>query len=194
MNYQILPLFFSHLSTLLFFLSAIGLTFFGLSAPVVYFILLVLVLPIGLSMHLHRLNETGTALTLSENVWWMTYVYGLPAPEQRAMLKNPCFYSTDRIQQFFIRGFAGKISLQLTCIAIHIYECFALEKEPLSIALALLVLLFLLCALGRSAFTASLIVTGKWQSETLTTDSGSVWYQGVITKGTRRETLFSRLV
>ena len=194
MNYQILPLFFSHLSTLLFFLSAIGLTFFGLSAPVAYFILPGLALPVGIAMHVHRLNEMGSALTLTENAWWMTYVYGLPAPEQRAALRNLCFYSTDRIQQFFIRGFAGKLSLQLACVAIHIYDCSALEKEPLSVALALLVLLFLLCALGKSARTASLIAAGKWQSETLTTNSGSVWYHGVITKGTRRETLFSRLM
>jgi hypothetical protein len=118
MNYQIFPLFFMRITALLFFLLAVGLSFIGISSLITYFILIGIVFPVIVSMHLHRLNEAGTALTLTENTQWMVYIHGFPAQEQRSVLKNPCLFSQARLRQFFIYGFSGKLCLQ-NCLYCH---------------------------------------------------------------------------
>ncbi|HHC5224496.1 hypothetical protein M5R23_18625 [Citrobacter freundii] len=113
MNYQIFPLFFMRITALLFFLLAVGLSFIGISSLITYFVLIGIVFPVIVSMHLHRLNEAGTALTLTENTQWMVYIHGFPAQEQRSVLKNPCFFSQARLRQFLSMGLAASSACKL---------------------------------------------------------------------------------
>ena len=75
MNYQVFPLIFMRITTLLFFFIAVGLNFLGVSALICYFVLVGVAFPIAISMRLHRLNESGLALTLTENSQWLIYLY-----------------------------------------------------------------------------------------------------------------------
>ncbi|OAT34066.1 putative inner membrane protein [Buttiauxella brennerae ATCC 51605] len=194
MNYQIFSPFSNRLSTFFVFVLSIVSAWLGLSAPVSYFFLLGFVFPIIISMRLHRLNETGTAYTLTENTHWTIYLYGFPSQEQRAVLKNPCFWSSDRIKQFFIRSFVAKSLLQCACLTILAQERIKLAQNPMLVIIALPVLLCLLYAVGKSLYMLYLIMTDKWQCESLVTETGSVWYQGFMEKDGVREPLFSRLL
>ena len=73
MNYQVFPLF-TRTITLLFFLIGFAFCLFGISALLTYSIVVGLFFPVGISMRLHRLNETGLALTLTEDTRWITYI------------------------------------------------------------------------------------------------------------------------
>ena len=190
MNYQIFPLFFTRIITLLFFLIAVGLTFIGVSALLSYFFLVGVAFPVVISMRLHRLNESGLALTLTENSQWIIYIHGFPAQEQRSVLKNPCFFSQARLRLFFIASFSCKLCLQIACIAILIYD----YTHGGNVAGVLFALVCLLAFTGRCLYWLSRIIGNKWQCETLTTDTGSVWHQGFSPKGEGRETLFSQLI
>lgn len=190
MNYQVFPLFFMRVTPLLFLLVAVGLHFLGISALISYFVVVGIIFPVGISMHLHRLNESGLALTLTENSQWTIYIHGFPAQEQRSVLKNPCFFSQARLRRFFIVGFSGKLCLQIACIVILTYD-YTRGGNALA---ALFALICLLAFTGRCMWCLYQVTGNHWQCETLTTDTGSVWYQGFSPKGTDRKTLFSQLV
>ena len=193
MNYQPFSPFFTRLSHLLLFVVCVGFLFCGLSAPFCYFILSGLFFPIVVSMRLHRLNESGSALTLTENTQWIAYIHGFPAQEQRAVLKNPCFYSVDRLRQFFIRCTVGKIALTLAGLGILAHEFMYPKSDPVPLTLACVVLLGLLYAMGKHFYLLYLLINNRWESELLTTRTGSIWYQGFITTKRGREPMFNRL-
>ena len=192
MNYQVFPLF-TRTITLLFFLIGFAFCLFGISALLTYSIVVGLFFPVGISMRLHRLNETGLALTLTEDTRWITYIHGFPAKEQRDVIKNPCFWSTERKRQFFLRCFASKMILQAACIAILACDVLSSEGDAVTAILALLALLFLLYMSGKSAYSFYLLATNQWQCESLTTSGGSIWYQGFLPKKEGKDTLFARL-
>ena len=195
MNYQVFPLF-TRTITLLFFLIGFAFCLFGISALLTYSIVVGLFFPVGISMRLHRLNETGLALTLTEDTRWITYIHGFPAKEQRDVIKNPCFWSTERTRQFFLRCFASKMILQAACIAILACDVLSSEGDAVTAILALLALLallFLLYMSGQSAYSFYLLATNQWQCESLTTSGGSIWYQGFLPKKEGKDTLFARL-
>lgn len=164
MNYQVFPLF-TRTITLLFFLIGFAFCLFGISALLTYSIVVGLFFPVGISMRLHRLNETGLALTLTEDTRWITYIHGFPAKEQRDVIKNPCFWSTERTRQFFLRCFASKMILQAACIAILACDVLSSEGDAVTAILALLALLFLLYMSGKSAYSFYLLATNQWQCE-----------------------------
>ncbi|POP42828.1 hypothetical protein CHU32_10615 [Superficieibacter electus] len=193
MNYSLLSPFFTRVSYLLLFVVFLGLIFYGLSAPFCYFILSALLFPIGVSMRLHRLNEIGSALTLTENTQWMVYIHGFPAQEQRAVLKNPCFYSVNRLRQFFIRCVVGKIMMVLTGMGILAHEFLYPKNEPVPLALACIVLSGLLYVMGKNLWLLARLINNRWESETLTTSTGSIWYQGFILTKRGREPMFNWL-
>ncbi|MCP9660433.1 hypothetical protein [Escherichia fergusonii] len=66
MNYQLFSPFFTKVIMLLIALLCIVLASFGISAPFFYIVFIGIVFPVAISMRIHRLNETGTALTLTE--------------------------------------------------------------------------------------------------------------------------------
>lgn len=189
MNYQVFPLLFTRITTLLFFLLALGFSFIGISALLSYIVLIGIIFPVIISMHLHRLNETGAALTLTENTQWITYILGFPAQEQRAVLKNPCFFSEARLRQFFLFSFSGKLCLQASCIVILMRD----YANGINALFALFVLIILLACISKSVWVLYQLITGKWLRESLTTDSGSIWFQGFLGEGSKRTALFKQL-
>ena len=70
MNYQLFSPFFTKVIMLLIALLCIVLASFGISAPFFYIVFIGIVFPVAISMRIHRLNETGTALTLTESSHW----------------------------------------------------------------------------------------------------------------------------
>lgn len=107
MNYQVFPLF-TRTITLLFFLIGFAFCLFGISALLTYSIVVGLFFPVGISMRLHRLNETGLALTLTEDTRWITYIHGFPAKEQRDVIKNPCFGQQKERGNFFFAALRAR--------------------------------------------------------------------------------------
>ncbi|WP_194206093.1 hypothetical protein [Superficieibacter sp. 1612_C1] len=193
MNYQLFSPFYTRLSHLLLLVVGLGFTFCGLSTPLFYFILSGLLFPVMVAMRLHRLNESGCALTLTESTQWIAYIYGFPAQEQRAVLKNPCFYSVDRLRQFFIRCAVGKTAMTLLSMGILAHEFLYPKNDPVTPSLACIVLLGLLYAMGKNFALLYTLIYNRWESELLTTRTGSIWYQGFITTKRGREPMFNRL-
>lgn len=189
MNYQVFPLLFTRITTLLLFFLALGLSFIGISSLLSFYIVVGVVFPLIISMRLHRLNETGAALTLTENSQWMTYIHGFPAQEQRSVLKNPCFFSEPRLRQFFIASFSGKLCLQIACLAILAHEA----ANQANTIVVLLVLMILLVYISKSIWILFRLITGKWLCESLATDSGSVWFQGFLGEGSKKVAMFTLL-
>lgn len=167
---------------------------YGISAPVFYVFFIGIIFPVIISMRLHRLSEAGTALTITEDLHWTTYIHGFPAQERLQVLKNPCFWSPQRVKEFFMSGIIGKIVLQCITIAILIHEYIPSPEPSIKESLAAMVLMFIVYKMSRNLWTLYLIAANRWQCETLTTKSGSLWYQGFMKKGKKRVTLFSRLV
>jgi len=174
MNYQLFSPFFTKVIMLLIALLCIVLASFGISAPFCYIVFIGIIFPVAISMRIHRLNETGTALTLTESSHWIVYIHGFPAEEQREVLKNPCFWSTERVKQFFLRGLAGKVILQLACLALLVNEYFRSTPGSGQDLLAAGVLFFILFSISKNFWTMYLLATDKWQCESLTTTSGSL--------------------
>lgn len=167
---------------------------YGISAPVFYVFFIGIIFPVIISMRLHRLSEAGTALMITADLHWTQYIHGFPAQERLQVLKNPCFWSPQRLKAFFISGITGKLIIQCITIAILVLE-YAPSPEPsMKESLAAIVLMFIVYKISRNLWTLYLIAAGKWQCETLMTESGSLWYQGFVKKGKKRVTLFSRLV
>jgi len=190
MNYQILPLFVTKITTLLFLFIALLLSFFGVSALLCYFILIGIAFPVVISMRLHRLQASGVALTLAEDSQWIIYIYGFPAQEQRSVLKNTCFSSHARLRQFFILGFSGRLCLQIACIAILIQEYI----NGGNVIATLFALTFLVTLAGKGVHSVYRVIGNHWQCESLTTSTGTIWYQGFISKGQTKEPLLDELV
>lgn len=189
MNYQVLPLFFMRITTLLFFFIAVGLSFIGVSALICYFILLGIFFPVAIAMRLHQLNESGLTLVLTENSQWTTYIYGFPAQEQRSILKNPCFFSPKRLRQFFIAGFSGKLCIQIGCFVILACD-YANGGNAIATLFALICLLLFA---GSCVWSLYRVAVNQWHCEDLVTDTGTVWYQGFIGEGGRKITLLKQL-
>ena len=157
---------------LLIALLCIVLASFGISAPFFYIVFICIVFPVAISMRIHRLNETGTALTLTESSHRIVYIHGFPAEEQREILKNPCFWSTERVKQFFLRGLAAKVILQLACLALLVNEYFRSTPGSGQDLLAAGVLFFILFSISKNFWTMYLLATDKWQCESLTVAFG----------------------
>ncbi len=108
MNYQTTTLWFYSPYHLLLVVAVIAATFLGLTAPILYFLVIGLLFPVLVSMRLHILSENGKATLIKEREEWMVYVQGIPVHETRASLKNPCFSTPERLRQFFYARLYGE--------------------------------------------------------------------------------------
>ena len=190
MNYQIFPLFFTRISTLLFFLIAIGFNFIGISALISYFIIIGVIFPAIISMRLCLLNESGVALTITEDSQWAIYILGFPAQEQRSALKNIGFFSKERFHHFFLISFLGKFCAQIACIAMLICD----YSNGSNLLATLFALVCLLAFASNGAWSLYQAIFHQWQYETLLTNTGSIWYQGFWPASKSKKTLFERLI
>ena len=169
-------------------------TVFGFAAVAGYLLLAGLVFPVVVSMRIHRLNEAGTVLTITENSEWLVYVQGIPVREQRSILKNPCFLSPQRTRQFFLRGFFIRLAIQVLCL-VMLYQQF--QAQPVTLFNALLAgisLLALLYVFGRSLIALKQLLSGQFTAEEMTSPTGSVWYQGYFVRGNTRHAGLEELI
>lgn len=194
MNYQTSALlFYKPLYLVLGSLAIIG-TLFGYSSVLGYLLLAGLVFPVVVSMRIHRLNESGTALTIKENSEWLVYVHGLPVREQRAILGNPCFLSPRRTRQFFLRGFLARLAIQVACLVMLYQQFQAHDLTTLSVAIAGISLLALLFVFSRTLLALRQLLTDSFRTEIVTSPTGSVWYQGFFSRGEARSAGLERLL
>lgn len=194
MNYQTSALwFYKPLYLVVSFLAILGMLF-GFSAVLGYLLLAGIVFPLVVSMRIHRLNESGSALTIKENSEWLVYVQGIPVREQRSVLSNPCFISPQRTRQFFLRGFIARLAIQIACL-IMLYQQFqATPVTTLSILIATVSLLALLYVFSRTLLSVKQLVSGQFSAEAVTSPTGSVWYQGYFSHGNAHDAGLEKLL
>lgn len=191
MNYQTTALWIYAPLYLLLFLLVIGLAFIGLSAPVFYGLAIGLVFPVIISMRLHTLSENGQAQLVKEISDWTVYVQGIPVQEKRASLKNPCFFTSGRIQQFYLRGFIARLGLQVAALCLLAQQ---MRANPLSGYLALAgaaALIFLLAPLCRTVLTLRKVHRAEWTLQKVA-ENGS--YQAFFIDNKGAHTALSRLL
>ena len=176
MNYQFSTSAFALPLTLLLIVLSVMLNFIGISAFLVYFLFIKFFFPIAISMRIHRLQEQGLALTLTEESQWITYIHGLPAIEKRAALKNPCFFSPERTRQFFYRSFLAKLCLQIACVVILVSETISSQNDGILI-ISLLVFTGLGYGCVKSAVALYQICQGDMRCDPLETQTGTLWFQ-----------------
>ena len=194
MNYQTTSLWFY--KPLYLVLASLALTgaLFGFSSMLGYLLLAGLVFPVVVSMRIHRLNESGTAMTIKENSEWLVYMHGIPVREQRAVLGNPCFLSPQRTRQFFLRGFIARLAIQASCLTFLYQQFQAQPVTPLSAVVAGISLLALLYVLSRSLLALTQLLSGQFHTETVTSPTGSIWYQGFFSHGNVRSAGLEKLL
>ncbi|SCC03495.1 hypothetical protein GA0061071_104258 [Kosakonia oryzendophytica] len=162
MNYQNTALLIYAPLYVLFVVTGFGLAFMGLSAPIFYGLCMGLIFPVVLSMRLHTLSESGQALLLKETTHWTVYVQGIPVQETRSSLKNPCFSTPQRLQQFFRRTLFARLALQVASVAMLVQQ---VSANPLSIdygAAAFVALIILLVPLYRTVLLMRKVHIGEW--------------------------------
>ena len=194
MNYQTSGLLFYKPLYLVLGSLAIISTLFGYSSVLGYLLLAGLVFPVMVSMRIHRLNESGAALTIKENSEWLVYVHGLPVREQRAILGNPCFLSPQRTRQFFLRGFLARLAIQVTCLVMLYQQFQAHDLTTLSVSIAGISLFALLYVFSRTLLALTQLLRGQFRTEIVTSPTGSVWYQGFFSRGDTRSAGLEQLL
>lgn len=193
MNYQTTALWFYKPFYFLAVLLCLGCTFLGLSSPLFYIMMTGLILPVVVSMRLHTLSEAGNAWLIKDNSDWMVYVNGIPVQEQRSTLNNPCFSSPERLKQFYLRGFGGKLAIQIVAVVMLFNQ--GKESDVMSFAgLVEALLLCLLVILLASTFrTLSQIRKQQWDIQAVTSKAGMQCYQAFFLNKQQAQPALSKL-
>lgn len=194
MNYQTSALWFYKPFYFLAVLLCLGCIAFGLSSPLFYIMMMGLLLPIVVSMRLHTLSEAGNAWLISDRSDWIVYVNGIPVQEQRSALNNPCFTTPERLKQFYLRGFASKLLIQLVALVMlcsQVKDASLMSVKALTAAIVLCLLVLLLASTLR---TLSMIGKQQWEIQTMTSKAGTQWYQAFFLKKQRAQPALSRLL
>ncbi|MFQ9623475.1 MAG: hypothetical protein ACLR17_20275 [Enterobacteriaceae bacterium] len=187
MNYQVSSL--TRTITLLFFLIGFAFCLFGISALLTYSI----VVGLFFRRHIHApasAQRNGPALTLTEDICWITYIHGFPLRSRETSLR--ILFLVNRKNAAIFRCFASKMILQAACIAILACDVLSSEGDAVTAILALLALLFLLICQVKAPIPSicSPRISG---SANPTTSGGSIWYQGFLPKKRVKTSLLARL-
>jgi len=191
MNYQTTALWFYSPYHLLLVFAVIAATFFGLTAPILYFLVIGLLFPVLVSMRLHILSENGQATLMKEREGWMVYVQGIPVHEKRASLKNPCFSTPERLRQFFMRGFIARALIQLAAITMLLDQARANPLMSYEGLAAGTMLVLLLIPLYRTACAISEVHAGKWALQEIDAATG---YQAYFVDNKQVKTALDRML
>lgn len=167
MNYQNTALLIYAPLYVLFVVTGFGLAFMGLSAPIFYGLCMGLIFPVVISMRLHTLSESGQALLLKETTHWTVYVQGIPVQETRSSLKNPCFSTPQRLQQFCMRTLLARLVLQVASVALVVQQASANPLSPGYGAAAFVALIILLVPLYRTVLLLRKMHNGEWALQQL---------------------------
>ncbi|MHA8114725.1 hypothetical protein ACX122_16870 [Kosakonia cowanii] len=191
MNYQTTALWFYSPYHLLLVFAVIAATFLGLTAPILYFLVIGLLFPVLVSMRLHILSENGKATLMKEREEWMVYVQGIPVHEKRASLKNPCFPTPERLRQFFMRGFIARALIQFAAIAMLLDQARANPLISYEGLAAGTMLVLLLIPLYRTARAISDVHAGKWALQEIDAATG---YQAYFVDNKQVKTALDRML
>lgn len=193
MNYQTSALWFYSPLYYLAALLCLGLTFFGLSSPLFYLMVMGLAFPVIIAMRLHTLSEAGNAWLIRDRENWLVYVNGIPVQEQRSTLQNPCFATPERLKQFYLRGFGARLIVQLVAVIMLLTQWH--DTEWLSVkAVAVAIIFCLLLWLIKSTIgTLRSINAQQWEIQAITSPSGQHWYQAFFSDGKRARSALSQL-
>ncbi|MGL4726250.1 MAG: hypothetical protein ACRCWW_17395 [Scandinavium sp.] len=193
MNYQTTALWFYNPYILIVLALCLGCVFLGLTSPLFYIIMTGVILPVVVSMRLHTLSEAGNAWLIKERSEWMLYLTAIPIQEQRSTLNNPCFSSPERLKQFYLRGFGGKLAIQVVALVMLFNQ--GKEIELMSFAgLVEGILVCLLVILLASTFrTLSQIRKQQWDIQTVTSKAGTQWYQAFFLNKQRAQPALNKL-
>ncbi|MBS1204262.1 MAG: hypothetical protein H6R25_1161 [Proteobacteria bacterium] len=170
----------------------LALVFFGLSAPFLYGLLMGIVFPVLVSMRLHTLSQHGQATLLSEISNWKVYMQGIPLEEQRASLKNPCFRTPKRLQQFYWRGFIARLILQLMTLGLLIQQVGEIEWTNYARIAAVAAFILLLLPIYHTLTTMRDMRAGAWTLQRVEAADGyQAFFQQEMRVRTALDVLFS---
>ncbi|SCB87016.1 hypothetical protein [Kosakonia oryziphila] len=170
----------------------LALAFFGLPAPFLYGLLMGLVFPVLVSMRLHTLSQRGQVTLLSEISNWKVYIQGIPLEEQRASLKNPCFHTSERLQQFYWRGFIARLILQLMTLGLLIQQTREIEWTIYAGIAAVAAFILLLLSIYHTLATIRDMRAGAWALQRVEAANGyQAFFQQKMRVRTALDVLFS---
>lgn len=175
-------------------LSILLLAATGFSAGFGSLLLAGLVYPVLVSLRIHRLRETGKVFSIEESSEWLVYVNGIPVREQRSILSNPCFTSTNQTRQFFTRAFLLKLAMQVFCIGILVNQAISGSVTAINAAAAGIILLALLYPLWRTLCALSALRAQTLQFETVVAQSGKIGFQGFFSHASSRKSALEALL
>lgn len=193
MNYQTTTLWFYNPYIFLVLALCLGCLFLGLTSPLFYIVMTGVVLPVVVSMRLHTLSETGSAWLIKECSDWMLYLTAIPIQEQRSTLNNPCFSSPERLQQFFLRGFGGKLAIQVVAMVMLFNQGKEIELMSFAGLVEALLLCLLVILLASTLRTLSQIRKQQWEIQTITSKAGTLWYQALFLNKQKAQPALSKL-
>lgn len=182
MNYQMAPFWFYSGKVVLLVLLAIGLAFFGITAPVFYGLLAGLAMPVAVSMRLHQLAEKSLVVIPKELTQWTVYVQGIPVQETRSSLTNPCFAIVDQLQTFFWRAFFLKFVIQAGALLMLLLQLWPFSDIWFVLGCGLLVGVWLLIKCVDTAKTLASVKNQTWFVEEVRSAADSLWYRAEFSR------------
>ncbi|WP_159567441.1 hypothetical protein [Budvicia diplopodorum] len=195
MNYQIAPFWFYSGKIILMVFTAIGLSFFGITALIFYGLLIGLVFNIAIPMRLHQLVEKGFVVIPEKLSQWTIYVHGIPVQETRSQLTNPHFAVEEHMRTFFLRSFITKIIAQITVLTVLISQVWKAAPTNVWILSIALTAGFWIAVKCISTFIAlNAIFRQTWQHMEVVTRNDSVWYCAGFGQGSKQVTALDKLL
>lgn len=191
MNYQSTSLWLYSVSFTLIAAVSLFVAFFGLSAPIFYYLIVGLVFSVWISLHLHRMAEKGVVYLITEKKQWMVYVRGIPVQETRTPLKNPCFLSVTQMTAFFRRFLIIKLLLQAITLYLALQQ--TLELEPIDTpymlliirGIAVVIIVFLISKIWQAAKILITLQRSEWLIEEIPKE-GFSYYQAYIIRNDKK--------
>ncbi|EPD8593072.1 hypothetical protein ACSE7D_001884 [Yersinia enterocolitica] len=187
MNYQSTSIWLYSVTFTVIAAISLFVAFFGLSAPIFYYLIVGLVFSVWVSLHLHRMAEKGVVYLMTEKTQWMVYVRGIPVQETRTSLKNPCFLSIVHLISFFRRFLVIKLLLQAVTLYLALTQTLELAPSDtpymlwVIVGLAIVIICFLISKMWLTAKSLLALQRSEWLIEEIQRDSFS-YYQGFIIK------------
>ena len=166
-------------------------SFFGLTAPIFYLLILGLVFSVWVSIALHHQTENGFVNLITDKAQWITYVQGIPVRETRSSLKNPCFINVARLSSFFTRFLIIKMLIQLALIYLALQQTLHLTttlSPYLLLALRIIAVVMACILIQRLWLTVKTLLAlrrSEWVFEEVPKE-GFSYYQAYIIKNNKK--------
>ncbi|WP_431225779.1 hypothetical protein ACQ86O_19480 [Serratia sp. L9] len=175
-------------------LLAVGLAFFGITAPIFYGLLAGLVMPVVVSMRLHQLAEKSLVVIPKQLTHWTVYVQGIPVQETRNSLTNPCFAIGDQLQTFFWRAFFLKFVIQAGALLMLLLQLWPFSDIWVVLGGGLLVGIWLWVKCVDTGKTLASVKNQTWVVEEVRSAMDSLWYRADFSRQGQRIAALEKLL